>query len=195
MIKKTFAYSNDSTITIVEGLYNYDESTTKILSKNTYSKSKFFVNHAKILTGLFSNLNHLEIEFKTNLVPESEIYKLFLDFASKNTNVFISGKNHINQDNLKETFLSLIDSNFKNILFLDKVLEKRILSELKLTCFEDISDHSFLCFYHACVPQEMTIYQPSLSEQLKSKEFFANKSIDPLFGGYLTNRGLKGIFL
>lgn len=194
--KKIFVYSTDSTLAIVEGIYNYQDSTIEILNKKNYLKSKFFENHSKIVQQLFACGAGVEnIELRTNLLPESEIYKLLFEFAPKTSNTSIRGRYRINIDRLKQTYRQIIDSNFKDIQYRDRILEKRIQGELNQKTFEEIEDYSFLCFYQACVPQNIPIYQPSYQEQWEMKQAVQRQSVGSLFGGALTNRGIKDIFL
>lgn len=194
--KKIFVYSTDSAIAIVEGIYSYLDSTVEILNKKIYFKSKFFENYSKILQQLFSNSSSYQaIDLRTNLLPESDIYKLFFEYALKASNVFIRGKYKVNVDTLKRTYRQLIDSNFKDILYKDKITEKRILAEFERKTFDDISDYCFLCFYHSCIPLDIPVYQESLQQQWESKQAEQRNAIEPIFGGALTNRGIKDIFL
>jgi hypothetical protein len=194
--KKIFVYSTDSAIAIVEGVYNYQDSTIKVQSKKNYLKSKFFENHSKILEHLFSNsAGYQGAVLRTNLLPESDIYKLFFESACKASNTSIQAKYQLNIETLKQTYLQLIDSNFKGIFYQDKVTQKRILAELNQKTFAEISDYSFLFFYHTSVPQDIPVYQPSFQQQWESKQAQQRNSVEPIFGGALTNRGLRDIFL
>jgi hypothetical protein len=194
--KTIFVYSTDLAIAIVEGVYNYQDSTVKVLSKKSYLKSKLFENSRKISKQLFSdNTGYQVTVLRTNLLPESDIYKLFFESACKASNTFIEAKYKLNIETLKQTYLQLIDSNFKGIVYQDKVTQKRILAELNRKSFEEIADYSFLFFYHTSVPQDIPVYQPSLQEQWESKLAQQRNSVEPIFGGALTNRGLRDIFL
>lgn len=68
------------------------------------------------------------------------------------------------------------------------------MSELKQRNFEDISDKSFLAFVKS-LPKKLDVYQESYFEQLHSKQAQELIAVEPIFGGVLTNRGLKNIFL
>ena len=193
--KKIFVYSTDSTISTIEGIFSYDDYTIRVLNKKNYLKSKFFEVHSKVLQQLFS-VNHgvKNIDLKTNLLFASEIYRLILDYSLSSPNCTVQGKYDPKEDDLLRTYRLLIDSNFKNIYFKDNVTEKRILSELKHRCFDDLLDRSFLAFITS-LPKQVEVHQPSYYEQLQSKKAQERMAVEPVFGGVLTNRGIKDIFL
>ena len=193
--KKIFIYSTDTTIAIVEAIFNYDDYTVKVLTKKNYLKSKFFEVHSKLLKQLLATSSGTgNIDLKTNLLPASEIYKLILECAFSNPNCVVQGKYTAKDEDLKRTYRLLIDSNFKDISFKDNVIEKRILSELKQKSFDDISDRSFLIFINS-LPKKIEIRELSIIEQWESKQVEKRNSVEPIFGGALTNRGIKDIFL
>lgn len=193
--KKVFIYSTDSTIALYEGIFNYDDYTIKILSKKNYLKSKFFEVHNKLLQQLFAVGQGISnIDLKTNLLPASEIYKLIIEQAITHSNCTLQGKYEPKEDEIQRAYRLLIDSNFNDIYFKDNVTEKRILSELKQRSFEDLSDKSFLVFINS-LPQKIETHQQSFAEQLESKQAQERMAVEPIFGGVLTNRGLKNIFL
>lgn len=194
--KKVFVHSTDSAIAIVEAIHDYQENHLKILSKKNYLKSKFFENHSKILQQLFSNSDKYEaLVLKTNLLPESDIYKLFFEHGCKTSNSTIYCKYRINIESLKQTYRLLIDSNFKGIVYHTKIIEKRIKSEFAQKSFEDISDHSFLCFCDAFLSREIPIHQLNYRQQWESKQAEKRNAVEPIFGGVLTASGIKDIFL
>lgn len=193
--KKIFIHSTDNTIAIIEAIFNYDDYTVKVLRKKNYLKSKFFEVHSKVLQQLLATTSGVgNIDLKTNLLTASEIYKLILEYASSNPNCVVQGKYTAKEDDLKRTYQLLIDRNFKDISFQDNVTEKRILSELKQKIFDDISDRSFLIFIDS-LPKKIEIRELSMIEQWESKQIEKRNSVEPIFGGALTNRGIKDIFL
>lgn len=193
--KKILVYSADSTIAIIEGIFNYDDYTIKILAKKNYLKSKFFEVHSKVLSQLFAvGQGVSSIDLKTNLLPASEIYKLIIEQSLSNPYCTIQGKYEPKEDEIQRTYRLLIDSNFKDIYFKDNVTEKRILSELKQRSFEDLSDKSFLAFIKS-LPKKLDVYQESYFEKLESKQVQERIAVEPIFGGVLTSRGIKNIFL
>lgn len=193
--KKVFVYSTDNTISIIEAIFNYDDYTVKVLRKKSYLKSKFFEVHSKVLQQLLATNSDIDnIDLKTNLLNASEIYKLILEYASRNPNCVVQGKYTAKEDDLKRTYRLLIDSNFKDISFQDNVTQKRILSELKQKIFDDISDRSFLIFINS-LPKKIEVRELSMVEQWESKQAETRNAVEPIFGGPLTNRGIKDIFL
>ena len=193
--KKIFIHSSDTTIAIIESLFNYDDYTAKILSKKNYLKSKFFEVHSKVLQQLFST-NHgvTNIDLKTNLLSASEIYRLILEFSLDNPNCTVQSKYNPKEEDLLRAYRLLIDSNFKDISFKDNVTEKRILTELRQRKFEDLTDKSFLVFINS-LPQKIEVHQQSYFQKIESKQAEKRMAVEPIFGGVLTNRGIKNIFL
>lgn len=114
--KKIFIYSTDSTIAIIEGIFNYDDYSIKILAKKNYLKSKFFEVHSKVLPQLFMvGQGVSSIDLRTNLLPASEIYRLILDQTTSHPNCTLQGKYEPKEDEILRTYRLLIDSNFKDI--------------------------------------------------------------------------------
>jgi len=149
-----------------------------------------------MLQELFSNsASYQTIELRTNLLPQSEIHKLFFEYGIKTSKASIQGAYKVDNETLRTTYLQLIDCNFKDISYQNKILEQRIMTELKQKNFDEISEPSFLCFYHCCVPKDIPIYEPSEREIWEMKQTQKRNSVEPIFGGALTNRGIKNIFL